>query len=66
MLNLQSTHTPFTGYGLQMGSGRTRIRTRVFGLEIRSDIQTTLYVQIKGRGLQYMKFMLAITGDAHT
>ena len=31
-----------------MASGRTRIRTRVFGLEGRSDIQTTLYVQPSG------------------
>ena len=29
-------------------NGRTRIRTRVFGLEGRSDIQTTLYVQPSG------------------
>ena len=29
-----------------MGSGRTRIRTRVFGLEGQSDIQTTLYVLV--------------------
>ena len=32
----------------ESGGGRTRIRTRVFGLEIRSDIQTTLYVQPLG------------------
>ena len=31
-------------YGLRIGGGRTRIRTRVFGLEGQSDIQTTLYV----------------------
>ena len=34
------------GYGLQIGGGRTRIRTRVFGLEGQSDIQTTLYVLV--------------------
>ena len=33
-----------TWYGLQIGGGRTRIRTRVVGLEGQSDIQTTLYV----------------------
>ena len=29
----------YTAYGLKVGGGRTRIRTRVFGLEGQSDIQ---------------------------
>lgn len=37
--SVQAPRTPFTGYGLKIGGGRTRIRTRVFGLEGQSDIQ---------------------------
>ena len=43
------------GYGLQIGGGRTRIRTRVFGLEGQSDIQTTLYVLNRCDGLLLKK-----------
>ena len=43
------------GYGLQIGGGRTRIRTRVFGLEGQSDIQTTLYVLNRCDGLLFKK-----------
>ena len=43
------------GYGLKVGGGRTRIRTRVFGLEGQSDIQTTLYVLNQCDGLLFKK-----------
>ena len=39
----------------QIGGGRTRIRTRVFGLEGQSDIQTTLYVLNRCDGLLFKK-----------
>ena len=42
-------------YGLRIGGGRTRIRTRVFGLEGQSDIQTTLYVLNRCDGLLFKK-----------
>ena len=45
----------FAGYGLQIGGGRTRIRTRVFGLEGQSDIQTTLYVLVGCGGSLFKK-----------
>ena len=35
--------------------GRTRIRTRVFGLEGQSDIQTTLYVLVGCGGSLFKK-----------
>ena len=37
------------------GGGRTRIRTRVFGLEGQSDIQTTLYVLVGCGGSLFKK-----------
>ena len=46
------------GYGLNLGGGRTRIRTRVFGLEGQSDIQTTLYVLNRCDGLLLKKFTI--------
>ena len=44
----------FAGYGLQIGGGRTRIRTRVFGLEGQSDIQLH-YTSSTGSVRPYMK-----------
>ena len=38
-----------------MDGGRTRIRTRVFGLEGQSDIQTTLYVLVGCGGSLFKK-----------
>ena len=38
-----------------MDGGRTRIRTRVFGLEGQSDIQTTLYVLVQCGGSLFKK-----------
>ena len=48
----------YTRYGLKVGGGRTRIRTRVFGLEGQSDIQTTLYVLNQCDGLLLKKFTI--------
>ena len=38
------------GYGLKVGGGRTRIRTRVFGLEGQSDIQLHYTSLVQARG----------------
>ena len=50
-----SVYRRYEGYGLKVGGGRTRIRTRVFGLEGQSDIQTTLYVLNRCDGLPLKK-----------
>ena len=44
-----------TGYGLKVGGGRTRIRTRVFGLEGQSDIQLHYTSLVQARGSHLMK-----------
>ena len=50
-----SQYLPFTGYGLKVGGGRTRIRTRVFGLEGQSDIQLHYTSLSQGQGLHFKK-----------
>ena len=50
-----TSESALRGYGLQIGGGRTRIRTRVFGLEGQSDIQTTLYVLVGCGGSLFKK-----------
>ena len=64
--------TEFSGryrsYGLKVGGGRTRIRTRVFGLEGQSDIQLHYTSLIQARGSHLMKFnhcQRAQSGLAH-
>ena len=42
-------------FNQRKGGGRTRIRTRVFGLEGQSDIQTTLYVLVRCGGSLFKK-----------
>ena len=48
-----------------MDGGRTRIRTRVFGLEGQSDIQTTLYVLVQCGGSLFKKVTIDYSGRAH-
>ena len=58
----------FAGYGLQIGGGRTRIRTRVFGLEGQSDIQLHYTSLSQGQGLHLKKVQqesVAQRGLAH-
>ena len=58
----------FAGYGLQIGGGRTRIRTRVFGLEGQSDIQLHYTSLSQGQGLHFKKVQqesVAQRGLAH-
>ncbi len=49
-------------YGLKVGGGRTRIRTRVFGLEGQSDTQTTLYELNQCEGLPLKKVTINSNG----
>ena len=51
----QGRRPRFAGYGLQIGGGRTRIRTRVFGLEGQSDIQLHYTSLVQARGSHLMK-----------
>gem|GEM_PF-5478841 len=55
-------------YGLRIGGGRTRIRTRVFGLEGQSDIQLHYTSLSQGQGLHLKKVQqesVAQRGLAH-
>ena len=53
--SVQAPRTPFTGHGLKVEGGRTRIRTRVFGLEGQSDIQLHYTSLFRWQGQPLMK-----------